>query len=408
MQYLKILVGMWFAMVALMLMGTPVAADGVPQRLDVRDFGAKGDGVNDDTEAINRALRAAEARRGVVYMPEGMYRVSSTLEVPSGVTLIGAGERWENGNVKILILEPGFVGVRLNNTSGVRGLHFVYANNSDLVNPIPYPPAIELNGINPSVENIHFTSAWDGISVPAGGCNTGQCLIRNITGFVHNVGIRLNGAKDIVRIENVHWFVQGGSGDPERFYYRQNRIGFDLSNVDGIMASKLFMIGGKYFLKIGNGGLSYYFSQIWGEGILTPIYVDTDSPHDIYISQATLQTNNRAGGKVVVDLKRGRLHLSEIFLANNHGADVGIKVQGTAELTVMNSHLIGNPGIVLIELGGTGSVLIQGNKIVAGEVGVRVLKGSDNYIITSNVFQNHVNIIDDGGKNKIVTGNLLR
>lgn len=42
-------------------------------RLNVKDFGAKGDGVTDDTRAINQALQAAHDRHKDCYFPSGTY-----------------------------------------------------------------------------------------------------------------------------------------------------------------------------------------------------------------------------------------------------------------------------------------------------------------------------------------------
>lgn len=56
------------------------------------DFGAVGDGVTDDTQAIQDALNAAAADGGgLVYLPAGVYLVTATLIVPGGVTLAGDG-----------------------------------------------------------------------------------------------------------------------------------------------------------------------------------------------------------------------------------------------------------------------------------------------------------------------------
>lgn len=51
-------------------------------------FGAQGDGVADDTAAIQAAL-AACPMGGIVYLPAGVYRTSAPLTIPPAVTLMG-------------------------------------------------------------------------------------------------------------------------------------------------------------------------------------------------------------------------------------------------------------------------------------------------------------------------------
>jgi hypothetical protein len=56
--------------------------------LNVKDFGAQGDGATDDTAAIQAAL-AACPMGGIVYLPAGAYRTSAPLTIPPAVTLMG-------------------------------------------------------------------------------------------------------------------------------------------------------------------------------------------------------------------------------------------------------------------------------------------------------------------------------
>lgn len=48
--------------------------------INVKDFGAKGDGVTEDTDAFIAAIAVAEQRNGVVYVPDGTYNITEPIE----------------------------------------------------------------------------------------------------------------------------------------------------------------------------------------------------------------------------------------------------------------------------------------------------------------------------------------
>ena len=61
--------------------------------VNVKDFGAKGDGTTDDTEAIQAAInRASDKGGGTVYLPAGKYIQSQTLVLKAKVKLLGDGK----------------------------------------------------------------------------------------------------------------------------------------------------------------------------------------------------------------------------------------------------------------------------------------------------------------------------
>lgn len=80
--------------------GTPVTQSlqsWLDQFATVTDFGATGDGVTDDTAAINRALYQLFCRevnpqiRRSLFFPAGVYRVTGSINIPPYATLYGEG-----------------------------------------------------------------------------------------------------------------------------------------------------------------------------------------------------------------------------------------------------------------------------------------------------------------------------
>ncbi len=62
------------------------------QMLNVRAFGAQGDGATDDTKALQDALDVAAESKGAVFIPPGIF-LSSSLKVPAHVALL-ANPTW--------------------------------------------------------------------------------------------------------------------------------------------------------------------------------------------------------------------------------------------------------------------------------------------------------------------------
>lgn len=86
-----------------------VIQDKLRERVSVKDFGAVGDGVTDDTAAIQNAINAGHT----IYIPAGTYRITSTLTAPSGTWLQGDGagvtELRGTSNVNVLLFQDASV-----------------------------------------------------------------------------------------------------------------------------------------------------------------------------------------------------------------------------------------------------------------------------------------------------------
>ncbi len=189
--------------------------------LNVRDYGAKGDGRSDDTAAFQQALDAAgKAGGGVVYAPRGNYRFAGHLDVPPAVTLRGVWESVPAHNgirdaglpkptddgTTLLVTEgagkedgPAFI--TLNHNSTLKGLVLYYPEQDPAEPPRPYPWAIAMRSKNPAVLAVELLNPYRGIDAT----RNERHLIRDVQGQPLRCGVMVDAIYDVGRIENVHF-----------------------------------------------------------------------------------------------------------------------------------------------------------------------------------------------------------
>lgn len=76
------------------LSGRYVAIDGI--WLNVRSYGALGDGIADDTSALQSAVNVAVSSRKPLFIPPGTYTISSSISIPAGEGLTIQGSGWQS------------------------------------------------------------------------------------------------------------------------------------------------------------------------------------------------------------------------------------------------------------------------------------------------------------------------
>ncbi|MBL8993244.1 MAG: hypothetical protein JNM63_07885, partial [Spirochaetia bacterium] len=104
--------------------------------------------------------------------------------------------------------------IRIKGSSGVNGLTFWYPEQS-AENPVAYPPTTE--GTGGTLENVTFVNSWRAYTSDL--AENSLYFIRNIYGTSLSVGLEIDAAFDIGRIENVHfspayWSESGLKGAP--------------------------------------------------------------------------------------------------------------------------------------------------------------------------------------------------
>ena len=133
-----------------------VTSETLKERLDnqqyyinVKTYGALGDGITDDTDAIQNALNEAAANGGgTVYVPSGKYITSKALRVRDNVILVGEGKSSWIHNDRIIGFErcvviTGNIGDITSNTSIYDNPQHAVENISDNANVITVKTGID-------------------------------------------------------------------------------------------------------------------------------------------------------------------------------------------------------------------------------------------------------------------------
>lgn len=166
------------------------------------DFGARGDGVTDDTAAIQAVL---DEQEGTVYLPPGTYRLTTGLRLRNRRQLRGAGDAsvllWDGGSGSALEVYADAAGVNalanvglqdfridLNDTEDAIGIEWIYASVQS------YIKNVSIADLGANSTGVRISKTWyadfDTISVR----NDPSSVISGTTGFLIDGGVnQVNG-----------------------------------------------------------------------------------------------------------------------------------------------------------------------------------------------------------------------
>ncbi len=184
-----------------------------PSQVDVRDYGAKGDGVTDDTKAFTDAMAAVAEKGGTVSVPVGNYMIKTHLNIPSKVTLEGV---WKiptafaqmSGSTLLAVegagSEEGTPFITIGMNSALKGM-IVYYPDQKPESIVPYPWCLACaGGDNSSIIDCLLVNPYQGVDFASNA--SGRHYIRNLYGQPLRRGISIDKCYDVGRIENVHFW----------------------------------------------------------------------------------------------------------------------------------------------------------------------------------------------------------
>jgi len=265
-------------------------------------YSARGDGVTDDTAAIQRAMDALGTRGGVVYLPKGQYLIKGRLNVPPGVTLKGVWESvpahngfrdqglpkpTDDGTTLLMTAdankEEAPAAITLNTNSTLKGVVLYYPEQSVDGPPKPFPWAIAMRGKNPAVLDVEMLNPYNGIDAS----QNERHLIRNVHGQPIRRGVWVDSIYDIGRIENVH-FNPWWSMKPGVFQFQmENGEAFIFGRTDWQYVLNTFCYGykvGYRFTQSKSGVTNGNFLGIGADDCFMAVVVEQSAPFGILIT----------------------------------------------------------------------------------------------------------------------------
>jgi len=248
--------------------------DTYPSRVVVYDvtaeaYGAKGDGVADDTAAIKNALeQAGKDGGGIVFLPAGNYKLTGALEIGANVQLKG---EWDalmpQSPTQIRVYygkgtDSGSI-ITMKEKSMIHGLTFYFPEQkSGEENIVKYPWLIIGKGADITVEYLMLVNAYNGFNFFETRCD--DLKIRGLWGTTIETGMKIGAGSKGGRIEyffnslGTWWEFSAREWGNDIFtYFGLYQTGVVLGDIKDFSFFSLTLFGqstGMEFISEGAGG----------------------------------------------------------------------------------------------------------------------------------------------------------
>jgi len=230
--------------------------------ISVKDFGAKGDGVTDDTAAIQAAINYANSiGGGSVMFPPALYYTTGTLTLKNNVDLIGVGSGPYDTQLNPMtnVTAPTLLVTNTTNpfvaqpagalgSNVIANLLFAYPNQVDPTvanSPTVYPSTIYLPGGTCTIRGCTFVNGYDSIQIANGRCIVDSCKIGS-----YHIGIQIDVGVDYEILSNLqfiplHDYSLGVSypSHIDNVYCQSNSEAIRLKRCDGLQATNIGVFG---------------------------------------------------------------------------------------------------------------------------------------------------------------------
>jgi hypothetical protein len=209
--------------------------------INVKGYGAVGNGVVDDTAAIQEAISTGQH----VYIPTGSYLITDALVIRQQGQMISGDGR----NASLLLINSSFnmsaqgVIVFVCGEAGPQledfGMAFDQPDTADRNALTQYPVAIyAVNTPRFTIDSLKITNAMNGVNMTG---NCGGATINLLEMSAYTTGITIDGSLDTIRVNQFHFWCFAMSANQTSIFFNSAKA-LDVGRVDSLVLSEFLNI----------------------------------------------------------------------------------------------------------------------------------------------------------------------
>lgn len=382
--------------------------------INVKDYGAVGDGTTDDTQAFIDANNTL-INGGIIYIPVGKFVLKSQLTLSKGVNLVGVKSKDdEKQGSAIYITNSTTQAIVLNSGCSVEGITFYYPTqlNTGAGSAIVFP-SLFLSNVGGASDIDILDCAFINVYQIADFTNShGGITVQRCTGFVLNLGFDVDNCTDIDRFKDIHinpiFWKDAFSPTDFSQITRANAILFKLKRADWIIIENCFCWGynkGIYITdgvsgSIASGDIKNCGFDMTEKGI----YCDTASAWGINIEGCSFSAQD--------PINIAEIHNAIEFTAIGYGISIkNNKFWGCTGGTIKLISISGTPKGVIIE---GNQIMSWGSKSISTDLQYGILvQNVEGLIVGNNILKGNSYAYARGirlisCRNQVITGNVIQ